>query len=81
MTLNIAADRITSDEVEDVAEFGRIAANGKPCWTVTGPALSRTYGRRLFGRNQAVSAMTLAEELARPNPDTALVADLRGELK
>jgi hypothetical protein len=38
------------------------------------------YGGRLFDRDQAITAMTIAEELERPNPDQALIKSLESEL-
>ncbi|MGW3351266.1 hypothetical protein ACWDA3_48895 [Nonomuraea rubra] len=52
MTLNITDTHMTSDDCPNVAE---LLADG---WTVTG------YPGRLFDRNQAITAMLLAELLA-----------------
>lgn len=81
MSLRPTGTRITSDEVDAVAErqdnIRSLVALGDPetFWTVT-----TQPGRRL-DYNQAISAMTLAEELARPNPNELLVESLRGELR
>lgn len=69
MSLHITDHRITSDEVEATA-----FAFDDGIWTVIG------YPGRRFGRNQAISAMTLAEELARPEPNQTLIESLRSEL-
>jgi hypothetical protein len=84
MSLTITDQRITSDEVDAVAEFRpHAAADGKGAWVVFHAHhgdLGLFHGGRLFDRNQAISAMTLEEELARPHPDQALIASLESEL-
>jgi hypothetical protein len=80
MALTITENRITSDEVTAVAQRWENTREqvelGGPefYWTVTdlGDALDR---------NQAISAMTLAEELARPEPNRRLIESLRSELR
>lgn len=73
MALRITANEITSNEVT--------------AWAVRGHVTDRWYVSeypgptgRTFNRNQAITAMTLAEERARPNPDTVLISSLEDEL-
>jgi hypothetical protein len=81
MTLHIADTRITSDEVTDNAELRHgIAGDGSDAWVCWGPTVGTEFGARLFDRDGAISAMTLAEELARPEPNQLLVESLRSEL-
>jgi hypothetical protein len=69
MALRITDTKITSDEVGETARL----ADG--ClWHVTG------WPGREFDRNQAITAMTLAEERARPRRNEALIRDLSAEL-
>lgn len=85
MTLHITDDAITSDEV------GQTAHRRDGRWYIAGPppANSATFDElydltrpgRTFDRNQAISAMTIAEELARPEPNELLVESLRSELQ
>lgn len=77
MALTITDRFIKSDEVGTFAEFRpHASADGQGAWVVCGSA----RGGRLFDRNQAVTAMTIAEELARPNPDLQLIESLESEL-
>jgi hypothetical protein len=69
MALTITETRITSDEV---GETGR---QEDGMWYVTG------WPGRAMDRNQAISAMTIAEERARPNPNRLLIASLESELR
>lgn len=72
MALTVTDTLITSDEVADHAEFRRHrAADGSGAWVCSGPVLGPRYGAQLFDHNQAITAMSIAEELARlvPNPD------------
>lgn len=69
MSLTITDTAITSDITSVEAHPG---LSGK--WTVTG------YPGRRFDRNQAITAMTIAEERARPNPNRALIDSLESEL-
>lgn len=68
MALTITDTTITSDEV---GETGR---QEDGLWYVTG------YPGRAFDRNQAISAMTIAEERSRPEPNRLLIASLKSEL-
>ena len=68
MALTITDTEITSDEV---GETGR---QEDGLWYVTG------HPGRAFDRNQAITAMTLAEERSRPTPQPGLIADLEAEL-
>lgn len=69
MALEIGDTAITSDEVDATAHCD----NG--FWYVT------CWPGRVFGRDQAISAMTIAEELARPEPNRLLVESLESELR
>ena len=69
MSLHIADTRITSDEVDATAH------RDDGFWWVDG------YPGRAFDRDQAITAMTIAEELARPAPNMLLVESLRSELR
>jgi hypothetical protein len=83
MTLTITDTLITSDEVGERAEFRQhAAADGRGAWVIfAGPAeFARGYYGRLFDRNQAITAMTVLEEQARPQPNAALIASLESEL-
>lgn len=68
MALTITDAEITSDEV------GETARRESGLWYVTG------YPGRAFDRNQAITAMTIAEELALPEPRTWLITSLKREL-
>jgi hypothetical protein len=70
MTLHITDTAITSDRVPEHAS----RPEGTH-WYVT------THPGREFDRNQAISAMTIAEEEARPAPDHYLIESLRSELQ
>ena len=73
--LTITDTTITSDEITAHAEFRpHAAADGNGAWLVT------TRPGRLLGRSQAITALTIAEELARPEPDRLLIESLEGEL-
>lgn len=63
MALIITDTEITSDEISARAEFReRAAADGSGAWVMSG---IEGIGGRLFDRDQAVAAMTAAEERAR----------------
>jgi hypothetical protein len=70
MSLHITDTAITSDEVDETAHCDDDAR-----WHVT------NWPARTFGRDQAISAMTLTEELARPAPNRLFVESLRSELE
>lgn len=70
MTLTITDSRITSDEVGETAH-----CDDGACWYVTG------YPGRAFDRNQAITAMTIAEEKSRPVPCMDLIRALEAELR
>lgn len=75
MTLTITDTLITSDMTDARAEFRvHASADGSGAWVV-----STRYGR-LLDRNQAITAMTLAEERAKPDPDQVLIRTLESEL-
>jgi hypothetical protein len=81
--LTITGTSITSDETAATAEFREhAAADGRGAWVCSlrgwdrAPALTG----RLLTRDQAITAMTIAEELARPEPDRVLIASLETEL-
>ena len=77
MSLTIDGTRIFSNETPVYAEYRpEVAADGGGAWVVVG----FRYGGRLFDRDQAITAMTIAEELERPNPDQALIKSLESEL-
>jgi hypothetical protein len=69
MSLTITDTEIRSDLTES-AYAVRVEAG----WQVTG------FPGRKFDRNQAITAMTIAEERSRPDPDEVLIASLEGEL-
>lgn len=69
MALTITNTKITSDLVDATA----IHADGGG-WYVVG------YPGRRFDKDQASTAMKLAEELARPEPNRALIDTFRREL-
>jgi hypothetical protein len=73
--LTITDTLITSDETGATAEFRpHAAADEHGAWIMSArPA-------RLLTRNEAITAMTIAEELARPDPDRLLIASLESEL-
>jgi hypothetical protein len=56
MAITITEDRMTSDLTSDHAE-----RNQRGQWITSGPTLG--HPARLFDRNQAISALTLAEHL------------------
>jgi hypothetical protein len=70
MALTITDTEITSDEVGETAR-----CDNSSYWYVTG------YPGRTFDRNQAISALTLAEEQNRPEPNRLLVESLESELR
>lgn len=75
MSLTITDTRITSDLTDAYAEFRRhAAADGNGAWVVS------TRTARLFNRDQAISAMTIAEEQTRPQPNQLLISSLESEL-
>lgn len=73
MALEITDTAITSDEVADFA-LTRHPDHG------TGWVVSGYDPKRVFTRDQAISAITIAEELARPEPNRLLIESLRSEL-
>lgn len=85
MSLRITDTEISSDEVSQTA----YCRDGR--WYIAGPPPSSaaafdelydlTRPSRTFDRNGAISAMTLAEELARTEPNALLVESLRAELR
>jgi len=76
MTLSITDTLMTSDLTDTRAEFRpHAAADGRGAWVV-----STRYGR-LLDHNQAISAMTIAEEQAKPQPDRLLIDSLESELR
>jgi hypothetical protein len=73
--LTITPDRIWSDETAATAQFRpHAAADGHGAWVVS------TRPGRLLSFSQAVTALTIAEEQARPNPNPLLIASLESEL-
>lgn len=73
--LTITETTIESDLCGDRAVYRpHAAADGRGAWVAT------TRPRQLLRFNQAVSAMTIAEEQARPDPDRRLIAALESEL-
>ena len=77
MALTITDTLVTSNLTDAYAEFRQhAAANGNGAWVVYGAS----RGNRLFDRNQAISAMTIAEEQARPEPNRLLIESLESEL-
>jgi hypothetical protein len=69
MALKISDDQITSDQV------GERAYRQDGLWWVTGRP------GRAFDRNQAITAMTIAEEHNQPYPNAALIDSLESELR
>lgn len=79
MALTITDTLITSNLTDAYAEFRQdAAADGGGAWVVYGDGRP---GRRLFDRNQAISAMTIAEEKTKPEPDRLLIESLESELR
>ena len=75
MALKITDALITSDKTSDRAEFRPDAsADGSGAWIVTG------HEARLFTRNQAITAMMLAQHLAAGNAEDGRTAAWRAEL-
>jgi hypothetical protein len=82
--LTITDTTITSDETAATADFREhAAADGRGAWVCSlrgwdrAPALTG----RLLTRDQAITVMTIAEELlTRPEPDRVLIASLESEL-
>jgi hypothetical protein len=68
VTLTIYDEWMGSDVADVTANF----EDGS--WFVTG------YPGRAMDRNQAITAMTLAEERAKPDPDQVLISALESEL-
>jgi hypothetical protein len=87
MSLHITDTAITSDEVGQTAHRrdGRWYIAGAPPAgspvAIFNELYDLTRPSRTFDRDQAISAMTLAEELARPAPNALLVESLRSELR
>lgn len=78
MTLTITDTEITSDLTSARAEFRpHASADGSGAWVVYGSP----WAARLFDRNQAITAMTIAEEQTRAEPNRALIESLTGELR
>lgn len=79
MALTITDTRITSDLTDARAAFiaprAHVPADGDGVWVVS------TRGERLFDRNQAISAMTIEEEKASPEPNRLLIESLESELR
>jgi hypothetical protein len=79
MALKITDTEITSDEVSAYAEWSpNRAAAGDGAWVING--VSGKLASSCFDRNQAISAMTILEERARPNPRLLLIKSLESEL-
>jgi len=73
--LTITPDLIISDRTPVRAEFRpHAAADGHGAWVMS------DRPTRLLTRNQAITAMTIAEEQARPEPDRLLIDTLESEL-
>jgi hypothetical protein len=73
--LTITNTFIISDQTAATARFRpHAAADGHGAWTAS------TRPARLLTRDQAITAMTIAEELTRPEPDRVLIASLESEL-
>jgi hypothetical protein len=70
MALTITDTKITSDMTTVFAE-----RRGEG-WAVS----SYPGGDWVFNRNQAIAAVTIAEELEKPEPDQLLLERLRSEL-
>lgn len=87
MSLHITDTAITSDEVSQTAHCrdGRWFIAGPPPASSSAAIFDELYDltrpSRTFNRDQAISAMTLAEELARPEPNRLFVESLRSELE
>lgn len=78
MALTITDTHMTSDLTDARAEFRPdAAADGRGAWVLS----QGRYASRLLDRNQAISAMTIEEEQARPQPDHALIGSLERELR
>jgi hypothetical protein len=78
MALTITETRITSDLADAYAEYRpHASADGHGAWVVYGSP----WSSRLLDRNQAITAMTIAEEQARPEPNRLLIESLTGELQ
>jgi hypothetical protein len=73
VTLTITGRQMTSDATEVYASRVGLEV-GPEEWAVTG------YPGRRLSRNQAITAMTLAEERAKPDPDQVLIRTLESEL-
>lgn len=71
MTLTISEDRMTSDITRHEAQR---AAAEEQCWTVS------WWPARRLDRNQAISALTLAEFVEQGRADHPLVGELASEL-
>jgi hypothetical protein len=69
MALHITDDEITSDEVPDRAYLD------DGMWYVA------DHPGRPFDRNQAITAMLLAEEYAKPTANMNLIRSLESELR
>lgn len=69
MALIITNTQISSSEV------GVTASYRDGFWHVT------SHPGRAFDRNQAITALTLAEERAKTRPNEVLIASLEGELR
>jgi hypothetical protein len=75
VTLRITGTSITSDMTGATAEFRpHAAADSAGAWVCS------TRPARLLTRNEAITAMTIADEQARPGPDRLLIATLESEL-
>jgi hypothetical protein len=73
VTLTITGRQMTSDVVPAYATRVGLEA-GPEEWMVTG------YPGRRLSRNEAITAMTIAEERSKQDPDRALLRTLESEL-
>jgi hypothetical protein len=73
VSLTITDRQMTSDATSEYASRVGLEA-GPEEWAVTG------YPGRRLTRNQAVTAMTIAEERAKDSPNQALIKSLESEL-
>jgi hypothetical protein len=64
MAIRISDTEMTSDTCAAWARWSEYAADGRGAWIVSG------YPNRLFSRNSAITAMTLAEAEAAGNGDS-----------
>ena len=77
--LTITDTKITSDITSVYAEWSPVrAADGGGAWVIAGAGSH--LAARCFDRNGAITAMTIEEETAKPEPDEALIASLQRKL-